>query len=53
MRVIVACVVFFLVVSGAFAVEPALEVAGKYLKAMETGDLELAGRLFPPESSVF
>ncbi len=49
------CVAIAILVTGsaALAEEPALKVPGAYLDAMETGDLDAAGRLFAPESSVF
>ncbi len=49
------CVAIAILVTGpaALAEEPALQVPGAYLDAMETGDLDAAGRLFASESSVF
>ena len=49
------CVAIAVIVTGsaALAEEPALKVPGAYLDAMETGDLDAAGRLFASESSVF
>jgi hypothetical protein len=49
------CVAIAILVTGpaALAEEPALKVPGAYLDAMETGDLDAAGRLFASESSVF
>ena len=43
-----------LVISGAaYAESPVLKVTGAYLDAMESGDLDAAGRLFAKDSSVF
>ena len=53
MRACCLAIAVLVTVSGALAEEPALKVPGAYLDAMETADLEAAGRLFASESSVF
>ena len=49
----VAAIAIALTMSIALAGEPALKTPGNYLDAMESGDLDAAGRLFASESSIF
>ena len=53
MRACCVAIAILVTVSAALAEDPALKVPGAYLDAMEAGDLDAAGRLFAPESSVF